>query len=181
MEKQMDWLNQISGMLQQYQGGNTAQTPQTVNEDFDQLTQAAPQPAVADGLAEAFRSDQTPPFGQMLGQLFNQSNGHQRASILNTLISTLGPTVMAQILSRTGGSGLAGILSGGQREVTPEQAAEIPVEAVQQAANEAETKDPSVIDMISNVYAQHPDLIKTLGGAALTIALAKIASRQYGG
>lgn len=177
----MDWINQISGLLQQYQGANAQHAPASVDNDFDQFAQAAPAPAIADGLSEAFRSEQTPPFGQMLGQLFNQSNGTQRASILNTLISTLGPTVMAQVLSRAGGSGLAGILSGGQQtQVTPEQAAEVPVEAVQQAANEAETRDPSVIDMISNVYAQHPDLIKTLGGAALTIALAKIASRQYG-
>lgn len=175
----MDWINQISGLLQQYQGANAAQAPNTVDNDFDQFTQAAPPPAIADGLAEAFRSEQTPPFGQMVGQLFNQSNGTQRASILNTLISTLGPALMAQVLSRSGGSGLAGILSGGQTQVTPEQAAQVPTEAVQQAANEAETRDPSIIDMVSNIYAQHPDLIKTLGGAALTIALAKIASRQY--
>lgn len=178
----MDWMNQISGILQQYQGAGSNQTPDTVDHDFDQFTQAAPPSALSDGLAAAFRSDQTPPFAQMLGQLFGQSNGPQRASILNTLIATLGPTIMAQILSRGGGgSGLAGILSGGQKEITPEQAEQIPVEAVQQVAEEAEKKDPSVIDQISDVYARQPALVKTLGAAALTIALAKIASRQYGG
>lgn len=177
----MEWINQISGLLQQYQGAQPNRAPDTVNDDFDNFTQAAPPSAVADGLAAAFRADQTPPFAQMLGGLFRQSDGHQRASILNTLISALGPTIVSQILSRAGGgSGLAGILGGGQQQVTPEQAEQIPPEAVESVAQEAEQCDPSVVDMISNVYAQHPTLIKTLGGAALTIALAKIAQRQYG-
>ncbi len=178
----MDWMNQLGGILQQYSGAQPNQAPDTVDNDFDQFAQAAPQSAMADGLAAAFRSDQTPPFGNMVAQLFGQSNGHQRASILNTLIAAVGPTIISQVLSRSGsGSGLAGLLSGGQREITPEQAEQIPPEAVQQVAAEAEKKDPSVIDMISNVYAEQPTLIKTLGGAALTIALAKIAQRQYGG
>lgn len=177
----MDWMNQISGMLQQYGGAaQPERAPDTVHDDFEQFAQAAPQSAIADGLAAAFRSDQTPPFGQMLGQLFGQSGPQQRAGILNTLIATLGPTLLAQVLSRSGGSGLAGILSGGQTEVTPEQAAQVPPEAIQRAAAEAEQRDPSVVDMISNVYAEHPTLIKTLGGAALAIALAKVAQRQQG-
>ena len=178
----MDWINQISGILQQYQRASPQQTPGTVDDDFDQLAQNAPPNALAHGLSEAFRSDQTPPFGQMLGRLFGQSNGYQRASILNTLISTLGPTVISQILSRSGGaSGLSAILGRGQREITPEQAEQIPPQAVEQVAAEAEKQNPSIVDNISQIYARHPTLIKTLGGAALTIALAKIAQRQYGG
>jgi len=174
----MSWLNQIGGLLQQYQGGNAAPGSGNVDQDFDQFTQAAPQSVLADGLAAAFRSNQTPPFGQMLGQLFGQSNGTQRASILNTLISTLGPTVIAQVLANRGASGLAGLLSGGQREVTPEMAEQVPAEAVQELAAQAEQKDPSIIDMASNFYAEHPTLVKGLGAAALTIALAKVASNQ---
>ena len=178
----MDWMNQIGGLLQQYGGlEQTQQAPDTVHDDFDQFAQAAPQSAIADALSGAFRSEQTPPFGNMLGQLFGQSAPQQRASILNTLIATLGPTLLSQIVSRSGGSGLAGLLGGGQAEVTPEQAAHVPPEAVQRAAEEAEKRDPSVIDMVSNVYAQHPTLIKTLGGAALAVALAKVAQRQQGG
>ncbi|MEJ7618376.1 MAG: hypothetical protein WKF30_15745 [Pyrinomonadaceae bacterium] len=52
-------------------GATASQAPATVDNDFDQFTQAAPQSAVSQGLAEAFRSDQTPPFGNMLGQLFD--------------------------------------------------------------------------------------------------------------
>lgn len=175
----MSWLDQIGGLLQQYQGtGAQQQTPNNVQNDFNQVVQAAPQSAVADGLAAAFRSNQTPPFGNMLGQLFGQSNGTQRASILNTLISTLGPTVISQILANRGVSGLAGMLGGGQREITPEMAEQVPAEAVQEIAERAEQKDPSIIDMASNFYAEHPTLVQGLGAAALTIALAKVAANQ---
>ena len=117
----------------------------------------------------------------MVAQLFSNANGQQRAGILNTLIYALGPTIVAQLFSQGGHSGLAGLLGGGQREVTPEQAAQVSPEAVQQIAEQAESKDPSIIDTVSNFYAEHPTLVKTIGTAALTIALAKIAERQYNG
>jgi SAM-dependent methyltransferase len=100
----MDWMNQLSGLLQQYGGGaaSAQQTPANVDNDFDRFAQAAPNSAIADGLAAAFRSEQTPEFGQMVSQLFNNSNGQQRASLLNTLIATVGPTLVAQLLSRRG-------------------------------------------------------------------------------
>ncbi len=170
----MNWMNELGGILQQYSGTGTAQAPDTVDDDFDQTAQAAPLGALANGLSAAFRSDQTPEFGQMIGNLFGQSNGQQRAGILNTLISTLGPTIAAQLFARKGLSGLAGLLGGGQTEVTPEQAEQVSPEAVQDLAAHAEQRDPSIIDMASNFYAEHPTLVKTLGGAALAIALAKI-------
>jgi len=197
----MNWMDQVSGLMQQYNGAQATQAPQTVNDDFDTFSQAAPQTAIADGLSAAFRSEQTPAFGNMVGQLFNQSNGQQRASILNTLLAVAGPMILQKIMSRgagagnTGASGSSGAggglgslidliggatsnTGGGVPQITPEQAEQISPEAVADIAQEAEKKDPSVIDQISNVYSQHPDLIKTLGAAALTVALASIASRQ---
>jgi hypothetical protein len=111
------------------------------------------------------------------------------------LLRAAGPTILSQVLSRVGNSGGAGassggggglgsliemIRGGGQTEVTPEQAAQIPPEAVEQIAQQAHDKDPSIVDRVSDFYAEHPTLIKTLGAAALTIALAKIAQRQNG-
>lgn len=197
----MNWMDQVSGLMQQYSGANANQAPQTVDNDFDALAQAAPQSTIADGLSAAFRSDQTPAFGNMVGQLFNQSNGQQRASILNTLLAVAGPMILQKIMSRGAGAGgntgastsgaggglgslidlIGGGLGGGggaTPQITPEQAAQIPAETVADIAHEAEKHDPSVIDQISNVYAQHPDLIKTLGATALTVALASIAARQ---
>ncbi|MFL6230434.1 MAG: hypothetical protein ACJ741_16810 [Pyrinomonadaceae bacterium] len=176
----MNWMDQIGGILGQYTGAGVQSAPNGVHDDFDQFAQAAPQSAVADGLAAAFRSNDTPPFPQMLGQLFGQSNGQQRAGILNTLISAVGPTVLAQIMARHGGGGLGGLLGGGQ-QVSPEVAQQIPPAAVQEIAQHAEQHDPSIVDTVSNIYAEHPQLIKTLGAAALTVALAKIASARQGG
>jgi hypothetical protein len=39
---------------------------------------------VGQGVADAFRSDQTPPFAQMMGRLFGQSSPQQRASARTT-------------------------------------------------------------------------------------------------
>ena len=173
----MSWLNQLGGMLNQYAGASAGQAPASVHDDFDQLAQTAPPATIADGLAAAFRSDQTPPFGQMIGQLFGQSNGHQRAGILNMLIGALGPTVVSQFLARRGG-GLAGMLGGGQSGLTPEQAQQVPPEAVEELATQAERRDPSIVDRLSGFYAEHPTLVKTLGGVALALALSKIAGSQ---
>lgn len=189
----MDWMNQLGGILQQYTGAQPDQAPDTVDDDFDQLAQNAPPAALSDGLAAAFRSEQTPEFGQMAANLFSNSGGQQQAGILNTLLRAAGPTIISQVLSRMGnsggggssssggGGGLGGILEmlrGGQQEVTPEQAAQIPPEAVQEIAQQAHDKDPSIIDRVSDFYAEHPTLVKSLGAAALTIALAQIAKRQ---
>lgn len=182
----MDWMNQLSGVLQQYNGTAAAPARANVDDDFNRVAQNAPPAAVSEGLAAAFRSEQTPEFGQMAAQLFSNSDGQQRASMLNMLISTVGPTVLSHILSRRGGpssggglSSLIGLLRGGQQtQVTPEQADQIPVDAVQEIAVQAEKKDPSVIDQVSNFYARHPTLVKTLGAAVLSIALARIAQRQ---
>jgi hypothetical protein len=191
----MDWMNQLGGILQQYNGAQPDQAPDTVDDDFDQLAQQAPPSALSDGLAAAFRSDQTPDFGQMAANLFSNSGGQQRAGILNTLLRAAGPAIISQVLSRFGqsgggaastgggGGGLGGILEmlrgGGQAEVTPEQAKQIPPEAVEQIAQQAHDNDPSIVDRVSDFYAEHPTLIKSLGAAALTVALAKIAQRQY--
>jgi hypothetical protein len=70
------------------------------------------------------------------------------------------------------------MLGAGNTQLTPEQAQQLSPEAVQQLAAHAEKTNPSVIDSISNFYAQHTTLVKTLGGAALTVALAKVAERQ---
>ncbi len=181
----MGWMDQLGGLMQQYGGAGAQPAHDQINDHYDQFSQAAPPSALADGLAAAFRSNQTPAFGQMLGGLFGQSNNQQRAGILNTLIGALGPTIVAQVLQRQGGgggglAGLAGLLGGGQTQVSPEAAAQVSPEAVAALAEHAEQKDPSIIDTVSNFYAEHPTLVKGLGAAALAIAMSKIAQAQNG-
>ena len=138
------------------------------------MAQAAPSGTLAEGLAAAFRSSSTPDFGQMLGGMFSQSTGEQKAGILNQLLASGG----AGLLSQLGGAGggLAALI-GGASQISAQQASQVSPEAVQQLAAHAQKSDPSVIDKASAFYSQHPTLIKTLGGAALTVAMAKMAEK----
>ncbi len=173
----MGLLDSVADVLKQYQSG-AGQVPGNVDQHFDQVAQAAPQGTLADGIAAAFRSNQTPAFGQMVGGLFGQSNGDQKAAMLNQLIGAVGPSVLASVAGGAGGGVLSSLLGGGQ--ISAQQAQQISPEQVQQLAAHAEKADPSIIDKASSFYAQHPTLVKTLGSAALSIALAKVAERQRG-
>ena len=169
----MPWMDQVGNLLKQYTGGAAAAAApaQDVNAHFDQVAAAAPAGTLAAGLAAAFHSDQTPAFGNMLSGLFANSTGEQKAGLLNQLMANVTPAMLSSIV---GGGALAGLLkSGGQ--ITPEQAQQVSPEAVQQIAAQAKAANPSIVDTVSNFYAQHTTLCKTLGGAALSICLAKVA------
>ncbi len=187
----MNWMETLGPLLQQYTSSQSAQPPANVEDHFDQVAQSAPASEVAEGLAAAFRSGQTPPFAQMASQLFGNSGGTQQASVLNALLGAVGPAALSQIGSGKGGSILTSLLGGGaasalgsvfggDANLSPEQASQVSPEIVKQLADHAEKTDPSIVDRLSQIYSEHPDLIKTLGGAALTIALAKVAQRQRG-
>jgi hypothetical protein len=178
----MSWMNQVGNILKQYSSGGAAagtQTAPDVNAHFDEVAKAVPSGTLADGIAAAMRSDKTPALGDMVSSMFGQSNGEQKAGLLNQLLGSLNPAALTQILSSAGLGGLSGMLTG-NTQITPEQAQQVPPEVVQQMANHAEKNSPSIVDTLSNFYAQHPTLVKTLGGAALSIALAKVAQRAQG-
>jgi hypothetical protein len=173
----MNWMNEISNVLQNYAGAQSPTDHEAVANHFGQVAQAAPQPALADSLSAMFRSDQTPPFAQMIAQLFNNSNAEQRANLLNTLLSSgAGARILAQLATSAGVTLPAGL--GSTTPVTPELANQVPAEAVQQAAAHAEKHDPSIIDRVSEIYARHPALVKTLGAAALSLALTHLAKKH---
>jgi hypothetical protein len=44
----------------------------------------------------------------------------------------------------------------------------------------SERSNPSIVDEVSGLYAQHPDVVKALGGLALSIAIQKIARGRTG-
>ncbi|MEJ8852108.1 hypothetical protein [Variovorax rhizosphaerae] len=137
---------------------------------FDQVTQHASQDQVGAGLAAAMRSDQTPPFGNMVGQMFGNSSPNQQAGVLNQILATLGPAAAAAIA----GGALGRVLAPGQTQVTPDQASQLSPAQVTEIAAHAEQAHPGVVDQVSQFYAEHSGLIKTLGGAALMVALAKM-------
>jgi hypothetical protein len=161
--------------LKQYMGGSNQASEADVHAHFDQVSQSVPHNAMADALSHAFRSDQTPGFGQMIGTMFSQSNGEQKAGMLNHLLSSVGPGALA---SMAGGGMLSSLFSRGAGQVTPEQAQSVSAETVQQLASHAEKTDPSIVDKAGSFYAQHPVLVKALGAGVLSIAMAKLARRQ---
>ena len=174
----MTWTDQVGNLLKQYTGGGAAAAAQPapdVHAHFDEVAQAAPPSAIAEGLTAAFNSDKTPAFGQMLTTLFNNSTGDQKAGMINHLLSSVSPGALSQVLS---GAGLAGLVGSGTPQLTPEQAQKLSPDAVQQLASHAQNANPSIVESVSNFYAQHTTLVKTLGGAALAVALAKVAERQ---
>ncbi|HZQ63216.1 MAG TPA: hypothetical protein VFC24_17800 [Casimicrobiaceae bacterium] len=165
-------------ILEQYanNAGTPASTPET-ERHFDQVAQQAPRDVLAHGITQALASDQTPPFQQMVAQLFEHSDPQQRAGLLNQLLAAIGPAAMSSIASGAFGSALANAVRGastGAPQVTPAQASQVTPEQVQTVAEHAQQKDPGIIDRVGSFYAQHPQVVKALGGIALAIALGRM-------
>jgi len=156
----MDMLNQVLGS-----GGNTVS-----DHHFDQVAQNVPSDVLAKGLAGAFRSDETPAVGEMVGRLFGHSNGQQQAGMLNQILAALGPATAASL----GGGVLGRVMSPGSSQITPEQASQLSPQQVQEVVENAQQTNPGIADELASFYAQHSGLIKTLGGAALVVAMAKM-------
>jgi hypothetical protein len=163
----MSWMNAVEDLVQRYSGGagGAATAYENPHEDFQQVAQAAPRDVVAGGLTQAFRSDRTPPFPEMLANLFSQSNPDQRAGLLGRILSSIG-----------GGGPVAGLPAG--TSVTPEQARQISPQQVEQLAAHAERQKPSIVNEVSDFYAQHPQVVKAVGGLALSIALQHMLQRR---
>jgi hypothetical protein len=167
----MGWMNQIGGLLQQYSGASATNPPPNAGDDFSRVAQHAPPSVLAQGVSDAFRSDQTPPFGQMVSSMFGQSNGVQRAGILNQLIAAVGPSVLS-------GGLLGGLLPNGGSHVTPEQAQQLPPQTVEVLADHAQKKDPSILDRAGEFYSQHPTLVQGLGAGALALIMSRMSRSQ---
>ena len=90
----------------------------------------------AEGLSHTFRSDETPPFEQMVSGLFERSTPEQKGGFVNHLLGVLAPAGFAQALSAAGlGTGPQPVQTGGS--LTPHQARQIAPESVQVLARQA--------------------------------------------
>ena len=167
----LDLLKQVTGSA----GTNPA-------DHFDQVAAQASPAELGRGLAAAMRSDETPPFGSMVGQLFGQSSPTQQAGLLNRILAGVGPTA----LSGLGGGVLGRILGGAGSsgatvpQVTPEQASQLTPAQVSEIAAHAEQTHPGIVDQVGDFYAQHSGLIKMLGGAVLLATLSKMKDHATG-
>lgn len=152
------------------------------DQHFDSVAKSAPQDIFAHGMNEAMRSDQTPPIGDLLGKMFGQAQPGQQADMLNQILSSVGPGVLASIAGGAGGGILGSLLrpsaAGAVPTITPEQASQLSPDQVSQIATRAEQHSPGALDALSGFYAQHPALVKTLGSAVMAIAMAKMHERM---
>ncbi len=147
------------------------QQPADPHGQFESAAGAAGSVGLAHGLGEAFRSGQTGSFGQLVSHLFGQSNGQQKAGLLNSLFSVTPSSLANEVLGMVHGGGGQPV---GNQPVTPEQASKVPPEAVEKLAEHAQQHDGSVVDKVSEFYAQHPAVVRTLGVGALTFLTSRI-------
>ena len=61
--------------------------------------------------------------------------------------------------------------------LSPSHAAHVTPNQLQEIAAGTEKTDPSIFDKIGAYYAQHPKVVKVLGGAAAAIGLGQMANR----
>jgi hypothetical protein len=151
---------------------NTGATPVgDASAHFEQLAQSVGADTLAQGIAASMRSNETPPFGQIVSQLFSSASGEQKSAIVNTLLSSVSPDQRAQFAAL-----IPGLTPGAT--VPTEHAADLTPAAIQTLAQHAEQHDAGIIEKMSAVYAAHPTLVKTLGAAAVTIAMRHIAQQR---
>jgi hypothetical protein len=168
----MGIMDEIGHVLQQYTNNSSGNTGRNVEHDFAQVAPQVAPTALASGLGDAFRSDQTPPFGQMVSRMFGQSNGEQRAGILNHLLGAVGPGMLSTSVL----GGLSSLLQG-RASITPQQAEQVSPDAVENLAEHAQRQDPSIVDRASEFYAQHPTLVQGLGAGALAFVMSRMSQR----
>jgi len=165
----------FGNLLQQYLGGPAQVDPNQASYDFERIADGAPEDELAAGVSEALRSEQTPPFPQLVSQLYDQGNPHERAGMLNQLLGSVGPGVLSSIAGGVLGSIFQNHGQEQTPRITPEIASQVTPQQVAQIAEGAEQQNPGVIDQMGNFYARNPTLVKALGGAALAIALGHMA------
>jgi hypothetical protein len=171
----MGWADGLSQMLQNVLGGKASEAD--VHSAFDKVAGAAPHGEMAEGLTHVFNSDQTPPFEQMVGGLFNQSSPDQKAGMLNQVFNSLGPSA-GKVLGGVGGLGaLASVLQGGGT-VSPAQAQEVSPQAVEAIAKKAQQANPGIVDAVSGFYAKNPQLVKAIGAGGLALLMSRLTRRS---
>ena len=163
-------LDDVKGLLKQYAAG--AVPAGDTGTHFQQVAQSVDSGTLARGIAAAMRSDETPPFSQLVSQLFASGSSEQKTSMLNTLLSAVPPDQRAQISTLIPGLGSV------PAEAAVQAGAKVSASAIQALAQHVERHDAGIVDKMSALYAKHPTLVRTLGSAAMAIAMRKIAERR---
>ena len=160
-------MDDVKELLGQYAAG--AAPKGDAGAHFQQVAQSVDSGTLAGGIAEALRSDKTPPFAQLVSQLFASGSGAQKTAMLSTLLSAIPANQRSKIASMIPGLGASADLG------TAPPPDSMSANDVQKLAQQVEKQNPTIVDKMSELYAAHPTLIKTLGAGAMAIAMRKIA------
>ena len=174
----MSQENDVSAVLQQYAAETGVHSVQKVEQDFVAVAQRVPAEHVSTGLAEAMHSEQTPPFEDMVGESFGRGSDDLRTAMLKQLIDGAGPAVVKPLIDD---GLLPRAANGSEHPAVPIDARlvrNLDTEVVRRLAHAAVQEDPAVIHRMSEFFAVDPAAGKTLGGAALSVALGKIAEAR---
>ena len=148
---------------------NSAKAPEP--QQIDQITREASRDELKSSVGEALRSKETPQLSQIVADMFERASPQDRADILNTLVEKLGPGALAGVA----GGALAGHEGADTPQVPLDKATQITPAQVRDVVTTARSADePGLFDRMSGFYAEHPELVKTLGAGALMIALARM-------
>ena len=164
----MSLLDQLGGAFQQYMNGGSPANQEDALQHYEQAANQAPPSVLSGALGQIFRSPQTGTFGQNIASMFERSDPNQRAGILNTLLNSGAGGALASMLG----------LGPGTAQISAQQAQQIHPAAVEEAANHAQTQNPSVVDRASEFYAQHPTLVQALGTGAAIMAVQHILQNR---
>lgn len=154
----------LDSLAQQLSTHGNAPLPPEARQQVERIVQQAPPQELSAGLQDAFNSDRTPPFAQMVGQLFGDADEQQKGGILGTLLGGLGGARNPVVQH-------AGIDPDAPARATPQQ--------VEQIAQQAERENPGIVGQMSEFYAQHPTLVKSLGGMALALVLGRMHGTRH--
>ena len=161
----------LGNLLQQFAAHPTATDPEGVAQAFSHVAGDAPRASIAQGLASAFLSSETPPFGQLVSQLFVRSDPQVQAGLLNQLIDDVGPTMQAALAGSVGEL----FTANGHATLTPQQVSDITPPQVAEIATTAQQHNPGVVERVASFFADHPQLVNSLDSASLKVALGKMA------
>ena len=186
----------IGDILRQYEGGSE-QGSNNVEQDFDQVARQAGSEQLQQGVAQALRSQNTPPFADLVGHLFGQADEQQRSALLSHLLAGAGPGLVSTILGTGNGRGMGGFLGdgaglgamgvllgkvagigNGRPQLEAEDVSRLSPEQMQELARHAERENPAVVDVISRYLADHPQLVKTLGAGTVAHVLGAMARQR---
>jgi hypothetical protein len=170
-EVTMPVIDDVKELLMQYATGGAPAGD--IATHFQQVAQSVDSAALTQGIAAALRSDKTPPFSELVSQLFTSGSSEQKSAMLKTLVSVIPPERRQQISTVIPELGSVLPVSGDviSTKVAPD--------SVQKLAQHAEKQDASIVEKMSAVYAAHPALVRTLGATAMTIAMRAIAERRH--